>query len=126
MLDKRTGALLEKINELCGEGGFILAEEGELLSCFSPSDGVDAEELKRILRYLGDRRMIEMKYAEDGVYCVCPLPEGRGYLERVREGRREDARRRRDALLLSGLGALIGSFLGSMLVLLIAIGSAAL
>ena len=116
MLDERTSLLLNKINEICGEGGFKIAEEGELLAAFPKSAGVEAEELRRILRYLEERRYIDVKYAEDGVYCLCPLPDGRLYFETAREQKAETVRRRRGALLLSAVGAFIGAALGSLLV----------
>ncbi len=119
MLDERTGILLNKINELCGESGYKIAEESELLSCFPPSYKADSGELKRNLRYLEERRYIDVQYAEEGVYCLCPLPEGRLYFENAREKRYEGARRRRENFLTTALGAFLGGLVGSLLVLLI-------
>ena len=119
MLDERTSLLLEKINDLCKEGGFRVVEESELLSSFS-GVSLDREELLRILRYLETRRFIEIRYAEDGVYCLCPLPEGRSYFETLRETRRETARRRREVFFLTAIGALSGGFLGSLAAALVA------
>lgn len=121
MLDDRTSALLEKINELCHGGGYKIAEEGELLSCFPSSFNIDKEELKRILRYLEERRMIDIKYAEEGIYCLCPLPEGRLYFENLREKRFEGARRRRELFLTTALAAFIGAFFGALLVWLLSL-----
>ena len=121
MLDERTGVLLNKINELCGESGYKIAEEGELLSCFPSYMKADSGELKRNLLYLEERRYIDVKYAEDGVYCLCPLPEGRLYFETAREKRYEGARRRRELFLTTALGAFLGAVLGSLLVLLLSI-----
>ena len=121
MLDERTRILLDKINELCKEGGFKIIEENELLSCFPASAKVDGGELKRILQYLEERRYIELKYAEEGVYCLCPLPEGRLYFENALQKRYEGARRRREILCLTALGAFSGGFLGSLLVYMISL-----
>lgn len=118
MLDGRTSALLEKINELCGGGGFKIAEEGELLSCFS--EEISQEQLKQMLSYLAERRYIDVKYAEEGVYCLCPLPEGRLYFETLKEKRREGARRRADAVLTSALGGFLGALVGSLVAFVIA------
>ena len=117
MLDGRTSALLEKINGLCGEGGFKIAEEGDLLSCFPPSDGAGKADLKRMLADLEERRYIEVKYAEEGVYCLRPLPEGKLYFENLRREQREGARRRTSAFAVSVLGGMLGSFLGALLAL---------
>ncbi len=119
MLDERTSALLEKINELCGESGYKIAEESELLSCFPETIKADKEELKRILNYLEERRYIDVKFAEEGVYCLCPLPEGRIYFEKLREARSEGARRRRENFLVALLGAFLGAFSGALLAILL-------
>lgn len=108
MLDERTSVLLEKINELCGAGGYKIAEEGELLSCLPAGD---KRELGRTLDYLEERRYIDVKFAEEGVYCLCPLPEGRLYFEKLREARSEGKRRRRETVLSSFLGAFFGALL---------------
>ncbi len=117
MLDERASALLEEIDRLCGEGGFKIAEEEELLSSFSGT--VQREELKRLLCDLEERKYIEIKYAEGGVYCLRPLPEGRLYFQTLKEQRREGMRRRTDVLMLSMLGGFLGSLFGALLVWLI-------
>lgn len=112
MLDERTSRLLDKINRLCGESGYKIAEEGELLSSLPQSD---EEELSRLLHYLEERRFIDVKYAEEGVYCLCPLPEGRLYFERARGQRLEEIRRRKELFLWSFLGALAGGIFSAIL-----------
>lgn len=115
MLDKRTGRLLDTINGFCSGGSFRIVDEEELLGCFSAKDGVDAECVRRMLAYLRDRGYIDVQYAEEGVYCIRPLPEGRLYFERVREKRSDGLRKTRfNALILAG-SAFLGSMLGSLL-----------
>ncbi len=121
MLDERTSLLLEKINELCGGGGYKIVEEDELLSCFPERLGTGKEELSRILGYLEERRYLDVKFAESGVYCLCPLPEGRLYFEKQRETRTEGARRRREAFFVTLFGAFLGGLLGAAIVTLISI-----
>lgn len=115
MLDEKEIALLEKINRLCGEGGFIIAEEGELLSSFPAGQTASREELRRMLARLQERRYIDVKYAEEGEYCLTTLSEGRLYLETAWEKRREDARKRMGTLLFSALGAFLGSLAGTLI-----------
>lgn len=121
MLDTRTSCLLRKINLLCGDGGFKIAEEEELLSCFPQETNVGAEELNRILRYLEERRYIDVQYADGGVYCLCPLPEGRLYFETEREALLETGRRRREGFLSAFFGSFAGALLGALVVLMISL-----
>lgn len=117
MLDERGSALLEKINGICCGSGFKIFEEEDLLSSFS--GGLQQEELKSLLCDLEEKRYIEIRYAEDGVYCLRPLPEGKLYFEALRRQRREGVRRRTDAFFLSALGGFLGSLAGAFLVWLI-------
>ena len=108
MPDKRTHHLLMHINALCADGSYKIVEKNELLSCFPAKLGTDDKGLENMLRYL------KVKYAQDGVYCLSPLPEGRMYEEQVRQGREEGLRRRVSVLLLTALGAFLGAFLGAL------------
>ena len=106
MLDVRTDRLLHQINELCTGGGFRIVEEGEL--------GVSDEDVRGMLEYLRVRGYIDVQYAEEGVYCIRPLPEARRYEESVREAERAETRLRRAILLCSAAGALLGALIGSL------------
>ena len=119
MLDERTSLLLSALNECCAKGSFKIVEEGDLLGCFPAAMQVDGESLKAMLLYLQDRGYVEIGYAEEGEYCVRPLPEGRLYFERMKGERRETFRRRRDAFLLSLLGGFAGGFLGALTAVLV-------
>ena len=119
MLDKRTSALLNKINELCSEGSFKVVEEEELLSCFPPKAETDKEGLRQILSYRREHKYIDIQYADEGMYCLCPLPEGRMYFENARQVKSDSFRRRRDIVLMTALGAFVGAFVGSVAVWLL-------
>ena len=114
MLDKRTSLLLAKINELCAEGSYKIVEKDELLACFPERLQVDEDGLKQMISFLEEHRYIDVRYAEGGVYCVCPLPEGRLYFENLREEKGAKGRSRRDTVLLTVLGAFLGAFIGSI------------
>lgn len=116
MLDAKASELLGTINRLCGEG-FKIAEEEELLSRLSWA--ADGAELRAILRLLEERRYIDVQYAEEGVYCLSTLPEGRQYFERLADRAREKARRRREVWAFSALGAFLGSLAGGLLLFLL-------
>lgn len=113
MLDEKTGALLAAINEKCGGESYQIIEEKELLEVIPEGNG--AAELRSLLSFLEAERYVEVSYAEDGVYCLRPLTEGRRYFEQERLRRHESRVLRRDGLILSAAGALFGAFLGSAL-----------
>lgn len=119
MLDKRTSILLSGLLEQCAEGGYKVLEEDDLLSLFPARLNVDSEEIAQMMRYLEEHKYIEIRYAEEGVYCASVLPEGRMYSENVREAKTTAGRRRRDTVLMTALGAFLGAFLGSILAWLI-------
>ena len=118
-MDKRTTYLLNKINELCSEGSYKIVESDELLSCFPEKLKMDGDGLGQCLTYLKEHRLIDVKYAEEGVFCLCPLPEGRTYFESVKEKKSDAFRRRRDIVLMTALGAFVGAFVGSICVWLL-------
>ncbi len=113
MLDKRTHLLLSRIALLCADGGYRIVEENELLSCFPQRLKTDGEGLSHMLRFLRENGYIDVKYAEDGVYCLTPLPEGRMYDESMRRERSEGLRRRLYLLAFTLLGAFAGAFAGA-------------
>ena len=114
MLDRETSLLLEKIVASCREGGYKIIDEAELCTC------VPEGRLRELLDFLQDNRYIDVRYAEEGVYCVRPLPEGKTYFERARREQEELRRRRRDSALYSVFGAFLGAFLGALAAILIA------
>ncbi len=111
MLDECSAALLAAVNDACVGGGFIILEERELLRAFPGGEG----DVGKTLAYLADKKLIELRYAEDGTYCVRTMPAGRSYAERTEREKREREKSRRDLLLWS----FCGSFLGGALVALI-------
>ena len=114
-LDRGTGRLLEKVVETCREGGYKIIDEAELAAAAD----TDGEGIRAMLGLLQDERLIDLRYAEEGVYCVRPLPEGRRYFERLEEERRDTLRRRRDAVLFSALGSFVGALLACLLALFV-------
>lgn len=122
MLDERTGLLLSAVNESCEKGSFKIVEESELLECFPKTMQVDGESLKAMLAYLQEHGYLEIGYAEEGEYCVRPMPEGRLYFERIKSEKRERIIRRIEAFLLALFGGLAGGFLGALTASVLSIG----
>ena len=114
MLDRRTETLLKKLNERCTGNAFCMVEEGELLS-----EGEDGESLKGMLSVLEDGGYLQLRYAEEGEYCVRILPEGRLYFERAAAQKYEEVLRGRRETLHAFFGALIGGILSGGLVALV-------
>lgn len=104
-LDERTGALLERLGDLCTGGGYHLLEEADLAG-FVPEGA-----LPETLSYLADCRCIELRYAEEGTYCLRLLPAGRVHAAYARERARESAVRIRNTAIAAFFGALAGSLL---------------
>ncbi len=109
MLDGKTEALMFKIQSLIKGNGYEIVEEGELIA------GFDKESLQNTLTYLKERAYVDLRYAEDGVYCLALLPAGRLYLERAVKARVEEKRQTVHAVLFPVLGGFLGSFLGALL-----------
>ena len=121
MPDVRSGMLLHKLNELCQDGGFRIVEEDELISCFSGNCGADSEDVRTMIEFLRAEGFIDVQYAEAGVYCVKPLPEGRRYAERRFQERCEEVHRRRLLLWYTAGSSFFGSLLGACAVLLVSL-----
>lgn len=121
MLDHRTSALLQAVNGQCAGGGFkIFAAED-----FSAATGEEwsDEQLSASLAYLSDEGFIAVKYSGGGMYCVRPLPLGKGYYDHEEEKETEseyrDGKTFRSALLGGVLGGAAGGFLGAFLFFLL-------
>ena len=114
MLDRRTGRLLQKLNTLCEGAAFCIVNEEELLF-----EGEDSESVKGMLGFLEDRGYLQLRYAQEGEYCVRMLPDGRLYFERAASQKREEARRSRNEALCAFFGALGGALLGGGIVALL-------
>ena len=83
MLDRRTSALLQTINDFCASGTYKVFSSEDFLASFPEKWGVTSESLAQMLGYLSENGYINIKYSGSGMYCVCPLPLGRSYCERV-------------------------------------------
>ena len=114
MLDRRTGRLLQKLNGLCASAAFCIINEEELLF-----EGEDSESVKGMLGFLEDRGYLQLRYADEGEYCIRMLPDGRLYFEQAAAQKREEKTRARVQALCAFLGALGGGILGGGIVALI-------
>ena len=117
MLDRRTGTLLKKLNTLIKSAAFCMVEEEDLLFA-----GEDGESIKGMLGFLEDRGYLELRYAEEGEYCMRILPEGRLYFERAAAENQEEKKRARVLMWCALLGAfIVGIFSGGLVALMMAL-----
>ena len=63
MLDKRTSALLQTINDFCSSGTYKIFSEEDFLAAFPERWGVTAESLCQMLDYLSENGYINIKYS---------------------------------------------------------------
>ena len=114
MLDEASEKLLAALANDPG-GGFRVVEEGELCTGLSP------EQFSRSMSLLEAQGLLELRYAEDGAYCLRLLPASRGYIERERSEALRARKNRRDFFLFSMLGAFAGGALSGGIVLMISL-----
>lgn len=119
MLDKRTSALLQSINDFCSSGTYKIFSEEDFLSAFPEKWGVTAEALAQMLNYLSENGYINVKYSGGGMYCICPLPLGRGYCEQEAEKRSECVLQLKYFISAAFFGSFAGSVLGVLIVAVI-------
>ena len=108
-LDDRTGTLLARLEALCPDGGYHIVEAAELSPAFS------AEEAAEGIACLADSRRIDVRYAEEGTYCLRILPSGRAYVLHARDRERAERMRLRQSARIAFAGAFAGGFLAALL-----------
>ena len=81
MLDKRSEALLRIINEECKEGSYKVLEVDDLIRSMPRKYKIDSEGIAQLMGYLSSGEYISVKYGDEEVFCVSPLPRGRRIFE---------------------------------------------
>lgn len=109
MLDAGSAAVLAAVNEACRGGEFVILEEAELSRALPYG-----EDVGKILSYLEEKRLIEVRYAEGGTYCVRTMPAGRSYTEYSAREQSERTKSKRGLFLWAFSGSLAGGVLGAL------------
>lgn len=116
MLDIKSKLVLKILQKECPNGAYKLVEAKDIISSMPIKFRVDLDGLANILIYLERQEYISIKYDEEEVYCLCVLPFGNELLEN--EGKQKSEGKHSPhlwiILLLVCLSALVGSFLGSL------------
>ena len=94
MLDRRSEALLRIINEECREGTYKVIEVEDVLRAMPKKFKIDQDGISQIMNFLSNSDYISVKYKDDVVYCVSPLPRGRKVFE-IEEDEKRDKKRKK-------------------------------
>jgi hypothetical protein len=119
MLDKRTSSVLACINELCEEGTYKVIEAEELIKSLPVKFMTEEDGLKQMIKYLKEREYINIKYSDDKVYCLCPLPKGRLYFEQENSEKSDSSKKFKEFLWTAFFGAMAGSIIGAVITAII-------
>lgn len=114
MIDKRSQKLLRIINKECTEGSYKVIEINDILSSFPKKYKIDYDTLAHSLNYLKQGEYISIKYFDNDVYCLSPLPRGRCFFEQETE-QKKDKNKFKKMISLLTLLYVIFSFLTAFL-----------
>lgn len=81
MLDIKSKLVLKILMKECPGGSYKIIEEGDIINAMPGKYRVDSDGLQHILAFLERQDCIIIKYDDDGVYCLCVLPQGSEILE---------------------------------------------
>lgn len=94
MLDKRSEALLRIINKECLEGSYKVLEVDDLIRLMPKKFKVDYETISQLMGYLKAGEYVSVKYCDNEVFCVSPLPRGRRVFEVELEDKKNNKKRK--------------------------------
>ncbi len=77
MLDQKSKLILKILCNECEGGSYKIFETADLISSLPARWRTDSEGIQHILIYLERQDMINIKYDDDGVYCLAVMPYGR-------------------------------------------------
>lgn len=80
----------------------------------------DENGVSNAVKYLSERGYVDLKYADNGTYCVCSMPKGRQYVETARVSDTDASRIKRSFLPPRARRAVRRSHRGALVALIIA------
>ena len=119
MLDVRCQALLGVINGECGGSGYKIFETEFLKNSLPKDCRIDEDGIRECIKLLSERDYISVKYQDDKEICLSPLAKGRLVNERRIDEQIERNSTKRQYLIYSFFGAIIGSILGGVITAII-------
>jgi len=111
MLDERSLALLDIINNGCPDSGYKIFDLNELAEALSPRFIIDTSGVRQCVKTLSLGEFISVKYEDEKEICACPLSKGRLAFENRIDSEISVARKEKRYFLYSMLGGAIGSAL---------------
>ena len=118
MLDKRSLALLNIINEECLGTGYKIFAVDELAAALPTAFGMDSEVVRVCIKTLSEHEYVSVKYEDEREVCLSLLTKGRLVFENRIDEEVEKSRAEKRYFAYSFFGALIG---GGILALICAL-----
>lgn len=87
MLDYRSKTILVYLVNECSEGSYRVVETKELIATLPKKIKADNSVVEQCMKYLEKGNYISIKYKDNNMYCVSPLPFARQLLENERNQR---------------------------------------
>ena len=77
MLDFRSKTILNYLVNECNEGSYRVIETKELIASLPKKIKADSTLVEQAMKYLEKGNYISIKYKDNNMYCVSPLPFAR-------------------------------------------------
>ncbi len=115
MLDKRSFALLNAINNECDNSGYKIFSFDELISNLPIKLMLEREGLIERLNALSNHEFISLKYLGEDEVCLRPLIKGRMAIENKTDREKNELKAERKYLIFSLLGGFLGGLISGIL-----------
>lgn len=122
LLDERTLALLDFINQNCIDGGYKVFTIQELMQSFPLPFIVDEEGVSESLAILSKNEYICIKYQDNIEVCLSSLSKARREFENRLKQEIENKNLQFKCFLFSFLGGLAGAILGLIILIFVILG----
>ena len=119
MLDVKYIEILKIIKKEAPNGNFALTESDDILSSLPKRLHLDKISLKKTLNHLEHLDFINIKYDDDGLYCMAIMKLGEDAINNTNKNDRENPLKKNLYAVFCFLSAFLGAVLGCILMWLI-------
>ncbi len=116
MIDIKYLYILKILKNEIPNGNFALIESKDIIASLPNKYKLDIESISKALSYLERNEFINIKYADDGLYCLCILPKTDQILEKQIETKRKNSKIYWIIILITFFSSFIGSLLATYLI----------